>query len=136
ENKIRELPVPKIEPKVPPRKPINALAYAAGPKWIAVARYGDIELLSAESHAVIRALRGHRGNVNAVVFSKDGKQLFAAAGEAGLFGEVRQWDLEKGKLLRVFEGHRDALYAAAVSPDGAILATGGYDQKIKLWKIG
>src|SRR2546430_439776 len=40
ENKVRELAVPKIQPKVPPRKPINALAYAVGPKLIAAARYG------------------------------------------------------------------------------------------------
>jgi len=135
EKKIRELAVPKIQPTVPPRRPINALAYAPGPKLIAAARYGEVELYSAESHALLRVLTGHRGNVNAVAFSSDGKQLFAAAGEAALFGEVRQWDVNDGKLLHVFEGHRDALYSVAISPDGATLATGSYDQKIKLWNI-
>jgi len=135
ENKVRELAVPKITPKVPPRRAINALAYAPGPKLIAVARYGEVELHSAESHALVRTLTGHRGNVNALVFSADGQHLFAAAGEAGLFGEVRQWNVADGKLIHVFEGHRDALYSVAVSPDGTTLATGSYDQKIKLWKI-
>ena len=81
-------------------------------------------------------LGGHRGNVNSVTFSPDdGTQLFAAAGEPGLFGEVRQWNLADGKLVRVFEGHSDAIYSAALSPNGRILATGSYDQKIKLWDV-
>src|SRR5947208_8831673 len=41
ENRVRELAVPKIQPKVPPRRPINALAYAHEPKLIAVAVYGE-----------------------------------------------------------------------------------------------
>ncbi len=135
EKKVRELAVPKIQPKVAPRRSINALAYAPGPKLIAAARYGEVELRSAESHALVRTLAGHRGSVNALVFSADGQQLFAAAGEAALFGEVRQWNVADGKLIRVIEGHRDALYALALSPDGATLATGSYDQKIKLWRV-
>jgi len=48
---------------------------------------------------------------------------------------VRQWNVDDGKLIRVIEGHRDSLYSVALSPDGKILATGSYDQKIKLWKV-
>lgn len=131
----KELVVPKIVPKVPPPPSIKALAYAPSSKLIAVARYGEVELRSAESRVVVRTLTGHRGSVNAVVFSPDGQHVFAAAGEAGLFGVVRQWNVSDGKLVRTFEGPRDALYAVAVSPDGKTLAGGGYDQKIKLWKI-
>lgn len=130
----KELIVPKITPKVPPRRSIKALAYASSSKLIAVARYGEVELLSSDTRALVRTLSGHRGSVNDLVFSADGQQLFAAAGEAGLFGEVRQWNISDGKLVRVFEGHRDALYSVALSPDGKTLATGSYDQKIKLWK--
>ena len=129
--KARDLVLPKIVPKVAPRKPINAVAYAA--RVIAVARYGEVELLSFETRAPLRTLSGHRGNVNTVVFSADAKYLFAAAGESALFGEVRQWNVADGKLMRTFEGHRDALYSVALSPDGKTLATGSYDQKIKLW---
>jgi mono/diheme cytochrome c family protein len=131
----RILVVPKITPKVKPRMSINALAYAPESKLIAVARYGEVELRSADSHSVVRTLAGHRGNVNAVVFSADGSQLFAAAGEPGLFGEVRQWKVADGTPVRTLEGHKDALYSIALSPDGKILATGSYDQKIKLWKV-
>jgi WD40 repeat protein len=131
----KEIVVPKITPKVQPRNPINAVAYAAGPKLLAVARYGAVELRSMETRAVVRTLSGHHGNVNAVAFSADGAQVFAAAGEPSLFGEVRQWKVSDGSLVRTLEGHHDAIYALALSPDGTILATGSYDQKIRLWKV-
>lgn len=128
---VKELVVPKIIPKVPPRKAISAVAYVA--RVIAVARYGEVQLFSYETRLPLRTLTGHRGNVNALAFSAEGKYLFAAAGETGLFGEVRQWKVEDGTLVRTFEGHRDAIYSVALSHDGKVLATGSYDQKIKLW---
>jgi len=132
---VRELVLPKILPTVPPRRSIQAIAFAAGPKLLAVGRYGEVELISSESRAVVRVLKGHRGSVNALALSADGKQLGAAAGEPALFGEARLWNLADGSLIRTFEGHKDALYSIAISPDGKILATGSYDQKIKLWEL-
>ncbi len=131
----KELTVPKIAPKVPPRRSIRALAFEPKSKLIALALPGEVELRSIESRAMVRTLSGHRSHVNAVAFSADGKHLFAAAGEPGLSGEVRQWAVADGNLVRVFEGHTDALYAVTVSPDAKTLATGGYDQKIKLWSV-
>ncbi len=132
-DKPRELKVAKIAPKVPPRNAVNALASARQTKLIAVGRFQTVELISTETRAVIRRLEGARGNVNALAFSPDGTQLFAASGENALIGEVRQWSVADGKLLRTFEGHRDTIYALALSPDGQTLATGSYDQQIKLW---
>lgn len=132
-KRVRELVLPQIKPTVPPRRSIQAVAFASKPKLLAVARYGEVDLVSSESRAVVRTLKSHRGTVNAVAFTADGKQLAAAAGEPALFGEVRIWNVADGALLRTIEGHGDALYSVAISPDGATLATGSYDQKIKLW---
>lgn len=132
---VRELIVPHVAPKVTPRMPIVALAAAPSSSILAVATYGKVELRVLGSHDAPRLLTGHRGNVNAVVFSPDGAYLFAAAGQPGLVGEVRQWRVADGSLVRVFEGHKDAIYSEALSPDGKTLATGSYDQKIKLWNI-
>jgi hypothetical protein len=132
---VQELVVPKITPKVPPRRPINALAYTATGDLLAVGTFGEVVLQSPETHALIKTLEGHHGNVNSLAFSADGARLFAASGEAALFGEVREWNVAEGKLVKTFRGHRDTLYAVALSPDGKTLATGGYDQKIKLWDV-
>ena len=132
---VKELVVPKIVPKGQPRNAINALAFSSQKKLIAAARYGEVDLISADTHALVRTLAGHRGNVNAVAFSADGSQLFSASGENALFGEVKQWNVSDGSLVRTFEGHRDTIYSLAISPDGKTLATGSYDQKIKLWDV-
>src|SRR5262249_44972760 len=100
EFKARELVVPRIEPKAAPRNSANAIAYAPSGKLLAVARYGEVELRSAETRALVRELKGHRGSVNALAFSPDGKFLFAAGGEAGWLGEVRQWALADDRLVR------------------------------------
>ncbi len=94
-----------------------------------------VELVTLADRSVARRLGPHRGRVNAIVFSKDGSQLVAAAGEPGLFGEARLWNVADGTLVRTIEGHRDAIYAVALSPDGATLATASYDHEAKLWNI-
>lgn len=132
---VRELVTPKIEPRVTPRKSIQAVAFSAPHNVIAVARYREVELRDAESGAVRHTLTGIRGNVNSVAFSADGQSVAAAGGEPGLQGQAALWRVSDGKLLQRFEGHFDALYSVAISPDGKLLATGSYDQKIKLWAI-
>ena len=127
--------LPKVAPKGDPRQPVNALAYAAGPKLLAVGRFGVVELRSAENRSLVRRLEGHRGNVNDLVFSADGSILAAAAGLPGVGGEVRIWKVADGTLVRTIEGHADAVYCAAIAPDGKTLATGSYDQTITLWGL-
>ncbi|MSU61543.1 MAG: hypothetical protein EXS31_03960 [Pedosphaera sp.] len=127
--------LPKIAPKVPPRRAVNAIAFSSTIHLLAMARGTEVDLVDPESRVVIRTLSGHRGQVNSVAFSPDGTWLYAAAGEAGLFGEVREWRVVDGTRVRLFEGHTDAIYGMALSPDGKTLATGGYDQKINLWRI-
>lgn len=131
--KPREVKAPKIAPTVPPRRPVQSLAYSPALDLLAVGRHGAVELLSPRDQSVVRTLPGHRGAVNALAFSADGRTLASAAGEPARFGEAKLWNAADGKLLRTFEGHHDALTAVALSPDGKTLATGSYDQKIKLW---
>jgi WD40 repeat protein len=132
---IAELNVPKIAPVGVPRNPINALVEIPQADLIALARYGQVELRSADTGELKRTLSGHRGSVNALALSPDGARLFSAAGEPARFGELKEWNIADGSLVGTIIGHKDAVYALAVSPDGKILASGGYDQKIKLWNI-
>ncbi len=131
----RELVVPKIVPKGSPRNPINTLACSQSGHLVAAGRYAEVELLSTTKMARVRLLGDLRGNVNALVFTQDGSRLFAASGQPGLSGEVRQWSIPDGKLIQTLHGHKDAIYSMALSPDDKILATGSYDQKIKLWDV-
>ena len=129
----RELAVPNIQPTVPPPRSIRSASYSHSLKLVALARHGEVELVSLDSRQVVRRLTGLRGAVNALTFSKDGNTLAVASGEPALFGQATIWNATDGRLLRTIEAHNDSLYAIAISPDGLRLATGSYDQKIKLW---
>ncbi len=95
------LVTPKIKPVGKVRKPISAVDYSPDGKWVAVARHGTVEILSAGNLKVVRTLRGHTGHVNDINFSRDGKRLCVAAGEASLFGEATLWETSQWKRNRV-----------------------------------
>jgi WD40 repeat protein len=130
---VAEIVTPKIEPVGKPRNPIGAVAFSPDGRWIAAARYGSVEILSASDRALVQTLAGLSGSVNDVGFSTDGTLLFAAAGEAGLFGELTLWNTADWTRRKTLRGHRDALLAAELSPDGKLVATASYDQTIRLW---
>ena len=126
---------PRVEPTAAVREPVTAVAISPKGDVAALARYGEVEIVSLADQNTLHTLTGHRGSVNALSFSDDGSRLVAAGGEAGLFGEARLWNVADGQLIGVFQGHRDSLFAARISPDGTLLATGGYDQRVMLWDI-
>jgi WD40 repeat protein len=132
---VREITIPKIKPKIAPRNPINALAHIPNSPLVALARYAEVELRSTDSGALVRALSGHHGNVNALAVSAHGHRLYSAGGEDTRFGEIKIWNVADGSLIRTMQGHKDAIYAIVLSPDGKLFATGSYDQKIKLWDV-
>ncbi len=129
----KELNVPKVAPRVAVRAAVNALAYSPTAKVLASGRYGVIELLDPATRAVVRTLAGHKGAVNALVFSLDGATLYSASGENAIEGEIKVWNVADGTLTRTLTAHRDTIYALALSPDGKTLASGSYDQQIRLW---
>lgn len=129
----REVITPQIMPTVPPKHAVLAVAFSPKVQFIAVGRYGEVELLNPSTRSVVRKLTGFKGKANAVAFSPNGATVYAAGGEAGIVGIVKSWKASDGTPLQSFEGHLDAAYALAVSPDGKMIATGAYDQKIRLW---
>jgi WD40 repeat protein len=127
------LVTPKIQPTVKALDPIHVLAYSPSKTQLAIGRYGQVELVDPISQSSIRRFKGHQGNVNGLAFSPDGDTLYSGAGEAGLSGEIKKWDIKTGKLIQTIKGHNDAIYSLAISHDGTYLATGSYDQSIHLW---
>jgi WD40 repeat protein len=109
-----------------------------GLAFLPAAREGSGVLLSLDAHGRVRLwdvdrgkevepLAGHRGPVNAVAFSPDGKTL--ATG--GADGTVRLWSLADGKERLTLNGGKRVVRAGlgvaalAYSPDGKVLVAGG-----------
>lgn len=131
----KQLLTPQIAAAENAPRAIASIACSADGQWIAVARYGEVELLNATNQQLVRNLSGLPGKVNAVSFTADSKQLVTASGVTGLYGQAAIWNVIDGSFVKEFGGHRDALYVAKLSPDGKTLATAGYDRKIILWDV-
>jgi WD40 repeat protein len=76
-------------------------------------------------------LCAHRGYVNSVCVSPDGK-LLASGGEDNT---IKLWSLPDRALLKTLKGHANDVNSVCISPDGKLLASGSRDKTIKLWSL-
>ncbi len=72
------------------------------------------------SHIVVLAL------------SADGAVLASSYNDKG---DIALWDTKTKQLWRLLKGHKASLSHLAFSPDGKTLASAGYDNSLKLWRV-
>jgi WD40 repeat protein len=118
---------------------ITALAFAPNGELISTA--GDTALawnLKPEWKLECTIGTGDAGSpltdrVNAVAFSRDGRQLVTGSGEPSRGGEIKLWDVADGRLVRDFaKVHSDAVLGLEFSPDGKFLASGAADKMARV----
>ena len=101
-----------------------------------------IKLWDLKSGELQRTLTGHLQDVASVIFL-DEKTLLSASYDR----TIKRWHLDTGELLSslynysapmeslTINGHSQRIECFALSRDGQVLASGSYDQTIKLWNI-
>jgi len=78
----------------------------------------------------LKVIPGHRGQVNSVDFSPDGKRLVSAGADR----LVKIWGVD-GQLIQTLAGHTGEVFTARYSHDGKTIATAGADKSIRLWDM-
>jgi WD40 repeat protein len=75
-------------------------------------------------------LEGHKGRINGVAFSPDGKWIASASWD----GTIGLWQ-PNGRNIRFLRGHNGVVWDVAFSRDGRTLASSADDGTIKLWDL-
>jgi hypothetical protein len=98
-------------------------------RWVAGSDYA-VRLWDAGSGRELKRFEGHRGAVNSIAWSPDGRLAFWNSGDA-----VRVWDVVRGQEQQPF-ANAGPVVALSLSGDGRRLLTGGWDRTVRLWDVG
>ena len=85
-----------------------------------------------ESFAIpLKRLEGHSSFVQDVALSSTAEYALSASWDK----TIRLWSTRTGTCQRVFRGHTNDVLSVAFSPEDKQVASGGRDQKLKVWDV-
>ena len=91
-----------------------------------------IQIRNAPDGRLVRSIRDKSG-INTLAFSPD-STVIAGGRTNGTSGNLKVYRVADGVQLMLLAGHSNATRSVSYSPDGSLLASGGDDRNVKLWR--
>jgi WD40 repeat protein len=114
---------------------VTAMAYSPDGELLAVSGYREILLHKADGSGIVGRLVGRSQRIESLAFSPDGKTLAAVGGSSCKFGELQLWNVAERKQEKSVELGFDVLYGVSFSPDGTMVAFGGAEKSVYVYKV-
>ncbi len=121
------------------QKSVNAVSFSPDGKWIAYANDREVWIRRVSDGEVVVRLGGHTDRILDVAFSPvlDSGYLLATSSSDN---QVILWDMNTSELNPQIEyqstlQHNSWASTLAFSPNGDVLAVGGFDSFVNLWRI-
>ncbi|KAH8848645.1 Periodic tryptophan protein 2 like [Schistosoma japonicum] len=113
--------------------PVSAVAFHKDLRLLATGFESGLLLLHTfPDFIIVIEVNMLTNSINSLAINKNGDWIGAAS---ELFGQIAVWEWRSQSYYMRADSHSKVMTSLAYSPDGLHLATGGYDNKVKVWRV-